>query len=128
MNRISSYQVQNMTSEKNLMDRFDHLSGHSLPRSSIKSSIKSSTKSSSHSSENSYKNSYENSSNKSTIKSSMNLSSNHSYHNSLNRLLFFASLLLIFLDDVNCNSPPKIMPFHFNPTNVHEGDKALASK
>lgn len=40
-------------------------------------------------------------------------------------LFIFSSLLLVAVD---ASSPPKIMPFHFNPQQVQEGQKALASK
>lgn len=50
----------------------------------------------------------------------------HNHLNMFNKLLFTITLIFIFINDVNC-SAPKIMPFHFNPVKVQEGEKALAS-
>ena len=72
---------------------------------------------------------------KTTMQSSISQSSYHHnvYSNdhrfkTVHSLLFIISSLLFIANGVDCNSAPKIMPFHFNPQQVQEGQKALASK
>ena len=120
-----SYQTDNL---------FNYLTGNSL----INSTINSFNKSNNTSKDNSSNLPLElSSSSKSTSSKRPIHSTLNSYHvykrNQLNSFSFYKlqlviSILFSFLNDANCNSPPKIMPFHFNPMRVQEGDKALASK
>ena len=109
----------------NQMDKLvvNHLSAYRIPS---RSSINSSNRSNRSNKSNSFTRS--NSSTASISSTTSNSSTKSYHHHMFNRLILIVSLLLIVLNDVQCNSPPKIMPFHFNPMKVQDGEKALASK